>query len=139
MKKGLVSEGLVESIDYFPTCMELLDIDPKIPLPGKSIAPALMGEEQDLAGPVFSEFRGWRMVRNGNLKLVVRGKDWVPSELFDLESDPYEMNNLVHEEEHKQDVKRLSEILQQWRKSHPKIPSLFGQIKLWFKEKIYGV
>ncbi len=139
LERGIVSEGLIESIDYFPTCMELLGLNLDISLPGKSFAPTLEGKDQDLSGPIFSEFRDWRMIRKGDMKLVVRGNDWSPSELFDLKDDLYEMNNLIEDEDYREDKEKLSKMLQKWRTSHPKIPSLIGQLKLWLKEKIRGL
>lgn len=125
--KGIVSDGLIEAVDFFPSCLDYAGIDSDINLPGKSFAPFTMGEEQDLSKPVYSEIKSrkkWKMIRTPRYKLVVDG-GWRkrPIMLFDMKEDPYEMNNLVDEEKYNSTVETLRRKIKQWQKycrSHKK-------------------
>jgi len=101
--EGRVVRQLASHVDLFPTLVESAgaalgreDGD----LPGVSLWPAIGGRE-DAARPVFAEFHaqgsraGSFMLRDGNLKLVYHVG--MPSQLFDLESDPDEAHDLVAE------------------------------------------
>ena len=80
------------------------------------IAPLTRGESQELPGPIFSEHANWTMIREGNFKLVIASDKNVPTELFDLDSDPYEMNNLVNDSGHAGTRDELRAQLIAWRK-----------------------
>ncbi|MBT3605657.1 MAG: DUF4976 domain-containing protein, partial [Candidatus Latescibacteria bacterium] len=56
----------------------------------------------------------WCMVREGAFKLVVQKEGFKVSHLFDLENDPYEMDNLLDKPEHTEVQKRLFGVLQAW-------------------------
>ena len=86
---------------------------------GTSLAPVLNGEIEDGGGIALCEYEGHgvdrpgRMVRRGRYKLnYYLGQ---PSELFDLEADPTEMNDLAVSPEHAALVKELTEtVLTDW-------------------------
>ena len=87
-------------IDIMATCLaatrvpypEQLSGRDITPTPGKSLIPLLQGETRQY-GPIFWEHEGNRAMRDGKWKLVSKypGK-W---ELFDLDADRTEMNNLA--------------------------------------------
>ena len=114
--RGLVTDALVSSVDYFPTCLDYAGIGARPVLPGRSFAPLTRGESQELPGPIFSEHANWTMIREGNFKLVIASDKNVPTELFDLDSDPYEMNNLVNDSGHAGTRDELRAQLIAWRK-----------------------
>jgi arylsulfatase A-like enzyme len=64
-------------------------------LPGSNFAPLTRGDAQILNGPVFSEMDDWKMVRESRWKLVVEGEAYEPTHLYNLGSDPYELENLI--------------------------------------------
>ncbi len=67
----------------------------KTPMAGKSLIPAMQNQSIDRES-IFWEHEGNRAVRQGKWKLVSRhGEPW---ELFDLEADRSEMNNLAEAE-----------------------------------------
>jgi len=81
-------------------------------LEGQSFLPVLFGGMSDRGGPIFWEHQGNRAVRDAKWKLVNRhGDDW---ELFDMEADRTELNNLAHRK--KRRVKRMIEMWKSWAK-----------------------
>lgn len=88
-------------IDIMPTCLELSGAKyPKErngetikPLQGVSLVPAFNGKPVKRKEPLFWEHESNRAVRDGKWKLVAKAdKPW---ELYDLEADRTEMNNLA--------------------------------------------
>jgi len=97
-------------IDILPTILEICDIKPSSqnPLDGRSLWPLLNGEDEDFPDRdlIFHWIRGFPepyhniAVRSGNYKLVGNGSYLVPDntfELFDIKSDPYELNDISGE------------------------------------------
>ena len=66
-----------------------------IPAQGTSLAPAFSGKALSRKAPIFFMHEGNRAVRDGKWKLVSKYKE--PWELFDMEADRTELNNLVSE------------------------------------------
>jgi arylsulfatase A-like enzyme len=112
---GLVTDALVSGIDFYPTCLDWAGLPGDPSLPGRGFAPLVRGEDQELSGPVFSEMRDWKMVREGKWKLVVEGESLEPVMLFDLERDPYEIENRVGEEELEKVKEGLRERVVEWQ------------------------
>jgi len=69
------------------------------PMEGKSLIPWFLGEEREDHEYLYWEHEGNRAVRQGSWKLVAESeKDW---ELYNLEEDPTELNNLITEKPEK--------------------------------------
>jgi arylsulfatase A-like enzyme len=117
---GQVVDGLVSGVDFYPTLLDWADLPARDGLEGKSIAPSLLGAVQGFSEPVFSEMKDWCMVRQGALKLVAKkpsdgeSVQLTPTELFDLEADPYEMANLVSDPDRSDDLDTLLGVLSNW-------------------------
>jgi arylsulfatase A-like enzyme len=95
--------------DWFPTLLGLAGVDPG-ETPGRNLAPLARGESDALdrpgvmlefvaeqrAGGAFAE-ETWRGFRTERYKYTVKGgaTGGEPWQLFDLESDPYEQENLL--------------------------------------------
>ncbi len=86
--------------DVMATCVELSGANyPKernneaiLPLEGDSLIPLLKGKKS-ASRPIFMEHEGNRAIRDGKWKLVaLRDRPW---ELYDIEKDRTEMNNLA--------------------------------------------
>lgn len=102
--QGKVSSGMVELTDLAPTFLEAAGLPAARSMQGRSIWPALKGEADlnDLREDVYSEYynanpghreRWLNMLRTPTHKMIVcHGTG--EGELYDLEADPQELNNL---------------------------------------------
>ncbi len=86
----------VSLIDLAPTILQLAGIDEWLPMDGRSLLPCIEGKEMDRIA--FSEshtngvYEPCFMIRKGQYKYIyIRNED---GQLFDLEEDPGEWNNL---------------------------------------------
>lgn len=101
--------------DIFPTLCGLAGIAPRDDLPGEDLSPLIRGERDHLnRDGVMLEFvaelrpttplynQSWRAFRSQRYKYTVLGENegMQPWQLFDVESDPYELNNLIDSTEH---------------------------------------
>ena len=128
---GSVSEGIVELVDLYPTLIDLASLpDPAHDLEGSSFVPLLDAPDSPWKSAAFSQSR--RMVGSGstNSPLIneegydgqtirtarYRYTQWTPLdgerdilvELYDLEQDPMEYNNLKDDPAHADLVAELS-------------------------------
>jgi arylsulfatase A-like enzyme len=101
---GAISSELSHITDITATCLDVAGISyPKEfnsrrvqPLAGKSLAPVLRGDRRTGHEQLFWATSGSRSVREGKWKLVAAPNgNW---ELYDLESDRTELNNLAGRE-----------------------------------------
>ncbi|MCK5249615.1 MAG: sulfatase-like hydrolase/transferase, partial [Spirochaetaceae bacterium] len=110
---------LVESIDLFPTFCELGGADPGPGNQGRSLVPVLSefagdtGVRQLHRQAAFSENYFGKMVRYEKYKMVYYpGKPY--GELYNLEDDPDEQNNLWDKLENSQIKRDLKDLLLEW-------------------------
>jgi arylsulfatase A-like enzyme len=96
--------------DFLPTACELAGVAPTENTDGISIVPALFGEEQTPHEYLFWRYSAKSAVRQGNWK-AVRLKDDAPIELYDLESDIGEANDVAAD--HPEVVQRMGEIMEE--------------------------
>jgi choline-sulfatase len=92
-------DALVSSYDFFPTLLEYLGVaaasNPR--RVGRSYAGFLRGNKpRQWRSRLYFEYAYVRAVRTENLKYVERA-DGFESEMFDLEADPGEERNVLHE------------------------------------------
>ena len=92
---GTVRNGLVSTIDWNPTLYDYLDIKPDFGMPGKSVMPMVENNEA-VRDHVLCGCQGL-MIRNEKYKLW-HNPGTQDGEMYDLENDPDEMNNLYNEE-----------------------------------------
>jgi arylsulfatase len=94
--------GFIENLDFAPTFLELAGLPDLLGCEGKSLVPCLKGERDGNYDEVFLSEATWqvkRAYRNGKWKFIqsiepdYHGRPM--QELFDLEVDPTEQNNLA--------------------------------------------
>jgi len=91
---------------------------------GKSLKPVVEGEAFELDGQYYHYYEiphGWHKVkkhygvRTATHKLIHYYQDSDEWELFDLQNDPHEMNNLYGLKKHKKVQKKLGKLLKELR------------------------
>ena len=127
---GAAVPGLVELVDLYPTLAELVNLPkPAHDLEGLSFVPLLENPTRQWKSAAFSQSR-----REGHDGLTIRTDryrytQWSPlegagatmKELYDLQQDPMEFNNLADEPAHASRVAELSKRLAQgWQGALPK-------------------
>ena len=102
---GAVRDGIIESVDLFPTLCELADVPGPCGMDGRSIVPELEGRGEGKAHAIcewdFPEpQRRVNAIRTQRHRLVYYGHD-KGGELYDHELDPYEMHNRWHDPDYR--------------------------------------
>lgn len=122
IQQNIETEALLTSTDFYPTILELLNLDalPQQHQDGISQVAVLEGKEDSLRKEIFWHYphyhgsmnRPSAAIRSGDYKFI----KWYEEgdvELYDLKVDISERNNLVDQKPEK--VKELDEKLQQWQ------------------------
>ncbi len=106
------SRALVYLYDLFPTVCELTGVSVPKGVEGKSLAPILRGREEKVRDFIIGAYREFqRSIREPRWKLIeyhVQGRR--TTQLFDLQSDPWELKNLAEDpaaQEHRQRLQSL--------------------------------
>jgi N-acetylglucosamine-6-sulfatase len=111
MDNNAVVDDLVANIDIAPTLLEVAGIEPKNAMDGRSFLSLATGQEPE---PAWREEIDYEYFWEYNFPhspttFALRGKRykyvqyhgvWDLEQLFDLQSDPQEMHNLIHQPEH---------------------------------------
>jgi len=112
-------DSLVESIDVFPTIAELTATKPPKGLQGESLVPLALGniKHQEKEFAFSEEFYGtgphFFSVRNKKYKYILSSAG--NEELYDLENDPWEWNDLSENNDLKDLLDQLKNAMLQWR------------------------
>jgi arylsulfatase A-like enzyme len=97
--------------DVLPTLCELAGAEPPEDIDGISFLPVLLGKEQPEHDYLYWRMRGKIGLRQGNWKLVRTDED-APFELYDLDNDLGEQNNLAGQ--HPGIVTRMQRIVEKY-------------------------
>jgi len=119
-RKGLRVPHLVQHIDIAPTILDALGIEIPEAMEGQSLVPYLTGKRDEPIYPFLVTEECTRMMKWGlrtdKYKFILsRKQDYQRRplrELYDLEADPEELNNIA--EDNPEIVKELEEILEGW-------------------------
>lgn len=113
--KGQVSDYLVSGIDIYPSCLGFAGLPQETTTEGNDFTPLVLAQKQLSPKPIFSELASWAMIREGNYKLTVSKSGWYSTHLFNLEEDPYELNNRVNHSSYNTIKSDLLAKIIQWR------------------------
>jgi len=113
---GVCNEPLSQ-VSLLPTVSELCGVSVAAALDGKSFAGQIRTPHSRRSEPVYAEYnlrtpRAKYMLRDGRYKYTFWTHDI--GELYDLEADPEEMNNLASQQAHARTVAAMKENLFAW-------------------------
>jgi len=122
VKPAVYDDVFVSIVDLAPTLCEWTGSAPLPGIDGHSLVPMLRGEpierESFPWNEAYSEFHGQRffytqrLVWHGNYKYIFNGFD--EDELYDLNRDPHELNNLTGDPAHAEVLKDM--VKRMWRR-----------------------
>lgn len=120
IKPGTTSDGMILNVDFAPTIMTAVGLQTPLDMQGRSFLPLLKGNmPSDWRKSMYYRYyyshfetESHYGVRTNQHKLIYfdRIKQW---ELYDLENDPYEMNNIYDDTGSEKLVNKLKKEL--WR------------------------
>lgn len=130
IKPGTVVEGLTQNLDFAETFLDFAGVDIPSDMQGKSFAGLLDGTENDedfrdavyyhyYDYPAFHMVKKMYGVRTNRYKLIHVYDDIDEWELYDLQTDPKELTNLIDDKNY-EDIEaklrtRLAELQQQYK------------------------
>lgn len=119
IKGGVESSKTINQVDIFPTILDYIgrsDIEIKN-TPGKSFLTILKGKGEGWVNVAFFEFMNVRGVRTADWKFIKRFPTG-PNELYEIKSDPDEMNNLYENENYRKVVVTLDRMIDTYYKKY---------------------
>jgi N-acetylglucosamine-6-sulfatase len=120
IKPGSKVEQVVANIDIAPTFLEAAGLRPPAYLDGKSFLPLLQGQQVTWRDGLLYEYYWERnfphtptmhALRGDRYKYIHYHGIWDTDELYDLQQDPLETQNLIRSEEHQGVVQDLNKQL----------------------------
>lgn len=123
IKPGTKVKQMVLNIDIAPTILEMAGIKMPSYMQGTSLVPLLKGEQPKWRDRVFYEYY-WEnnfpqtptqfAVRTDQYKFIRTIGTWDINQFFDIQKDPFELNNLIRSPQHQETIKKLSEEMWDW-------------------------
>lgn len=143
---GSVSSQPVSHINLTPTILDIFGVKPSPMMPGKSILPQAKGECDRINDYCFIEFGRYevdhdgfggyqpmRAVFDGRYKLSINLMS--TDELYDLQTDPHEMKNLIDSPQHYEIACRLhKEILNNMNVTRDPFRGYYWERRSWRKD-----
>lgn len=115
---GHVSDQLVETVDAAPTLCAVCGIPPMETTDGKDVSALLRGGTDPVRDVAVTENPWSKSMRWGRWRFVHYQREmWAGrdvGELYDLEADPGERNNLYDDPEHRETVEACRRMLLEW-------------------------
>jgi len=111
-RPGTATKSIVESLDIYPTLMELTDTPVPDSLDGVSLVPVLEDPDHQAKKEAFGYFRSGISMINERYRLAVyKRKSGITYELYDHQTDPWETRNIAAEQ-----PELVEELLKDWEK-----------------------
>jgi arylsulfatase A-like enzyme len=123
--RGAVRHEVVEQVDMYPTFCDLLGVSAPSAVQGRSLMPLLEGKTAGWPNTAFIEMGNSMIVRTSRHKC--RFEDNKAIELYDLDKDPQEWDNLIGKPGGDKIAAEMRELLDDWWKRTQ--PDLRGQVK----------
>ncbi len=123
IRAGTRIERMVQNIDIAPTVLEAMGLKPPSSMDGRSFLPLLEGKEIAWRDAIFYEYYWERNfpqtptmhgIRTGRYKYIHYHGIWDVDELYDLQNDSREMENLIQRPEYQKLVQELNKRLFDW-------------------------
>ncbi len=129
MKQRKKVDTIVSSLDFYPTCMDLVGAKSEKQLDGVSLM-NLLAENGDMSHPdVFCENNifpnHWISIRTPQYKMVINRESHEVQLLFDMINDNTESNNLANNKDYEQVQNSLLKKLKAWYKDVTSVPVEF--------------
>jgi arylsulfatase A-like enzyme len=115
--KGQRRDAFCYLLDIFPTLCDLVGLPIPDSVDGRSLAPIIRGRKGSARKTLFFAYKDiQRAIRDERFKLIeyfVDGRR--TTQLFDLDNDGWELDNLVNSRDHRRHLGRLRRQLLSWR------------------------
>jgi len=126
---GQTSDALVYLYDVAPSLLEMVQLGVPAGTDGRSLVGVLRGEGAPVRSSLFTSYEVYqRAVRDDRWKLI-RYPRLHYTQLFDLENDPWELNNLADSAAHRETVARMMDLLLQWQRASDDTLSLTSCVR----------
>ncbi|WP_439474846.1 sulfatase-like hydrolase/transferase [Algoriphagus formosus] len=101
--------------DLYPTLADLAGLPQPKDIDGKSLVPVISGDQEGVRDALFTSYRNTvRAVRDKKFKLI-RYPERDYTQLFDLERDPLELNNLAENPAFASKKEELFQLMAEWQ------------------------
>lgn len=126
IKKGII-EKMVQNIDYAPTFLDFAGVPIPNDMQGQSLKPILEGKNIPWRDAIYYHYYEFPNehgvqkhygIRTNRYKLIHFYKNIDQWELYDLEKDPKEMHNLIHNVKYKPIILNLKKKLKELEKEY---------------------
>ena len=117
-------EGPISLVDVAPTYLDLMDISVPQDFEGQSLVATMLGKAPVPDRPIFSELLPYTNWKEHHKSLIYGDKKLIKvftagtSELYDIEQDPAEQQNIASED--KESYQKLDRMLSDWINSTQK-------------------
>lgn len=113
--KGQTSDALAYLFDLFPTLMDYLELPQPEGIDGQSLLPVIQHKQEGVRTHLYTAYRNTvRALRDQEWKLI-----YYPQlnhhQLFNLNRDPLEINNLAYAPAHREKVQEMMKLIKQHR------------------------
>jgi len=124
IRPGVVLPQMALNVDIAPTILDLAGAPIPDRMDGKSLKPLLTGQHADWREDFLYEYYEYPGAHSGRMNRGIRTEKWKfihyfeepqEFELYDIQNDPQEMNNLIHDPSFRSIIQTLRKRLEELR------------------------